>query len=34
VDIPECIASSCDQAAGQARVSGLVATFGNQFDCL
>jgi hypothetical protein len=34
VDIPECIASSCDQAAGQARVSALVATFGNQFDCL
>jgi hypothetical protein len=34
VDVPECIASSCDQAAGQARVSSLVATFGNQFDCL
>ena len=34
VDVPECIASSCDQAAGQALVSGLVASFGNQFDCL
>jgi hypothetical protein len=34
VDVPECIASSCDQAAGQALVSDLVASFGNQFDCL
>jgi hypothetical protein len=33
VDVPECIASSCDQAAGQALVSDLVASFGNQFEC-